>query len=29
MLILFCIAVVWIVSRKPFVQVTDKIAHLV
>lgn len=29
LLILFCIIVVWIVSRKPFVQMTDKIAHLV
>ena len=28
LLILFCIAVVWVVSRKPFVRVTDKIAHL-
>ncbi len=29
LLILFCIAVVWVVSRKPFVRLTDKIAHLV
>lgn len=29
LLLLFCIAVVWILSRKPFVIVTDKIAHLV
>lgn len=29
LLILFCIAVVWIVSRKPFVRVTDRIANLV
>ena len=28
LLLLFCMALVWIVSRKPFVQVTDKIAHL-
>lgn len=28
LLILFCIVVVWTVSRKPFVKVTDKIAHL-
>ena len=29
LLLLFCIAVVWILSRKPFVMITDKIAHLV
>lgn len=29
LLILFCFMIVWIVSRKPFVQVTNKIAHLV
>ena len=29
LLILFCLAVVWLVSRRPFVRVTDKIAHLV
>lgn len=29
LLLLFCVAIVWIVSRKPFVQVTNKIAHLV
>lgn len=29
LLILFCFIIVWIVSRKPFVQVTNKIAHLV
>lgn len=29
LLLLFCMAVVWVVSRKPFVRVTDKIAHLV
>lgn len=28
LLILFSIAVVWVVSRKPFVRITDKIAHL-
>ena len=29
LLLAFCLAVVWLVSRKPFVQVTNKIAHLV
>lgn len=29
LLILFCFIIVWIVSRKPFVQMTNKIAHLV
>lgn len=29
LLILFCLALVWGVSRKPFVRLTDKIAHLV
>lgn len=29
LLVLFCLAVVWLVSRRPFVRVTDKIAHLV
>lgn len=29
LLILFCLAVVWLVSRRPFVRITDKIAHLV
>lgn len=29
LLILFCIAVVWLVSRRPFVEVTDRIAHLI
>lgn len=29
LLILFCIALVWAVSRKPFVRLTEKIAHLV
>lgn len=27
-LILFCIGLVWVVSRKPFVLFTDKVAHL-
>lgn len=28
LLILFCLALVWITSRKPFVFVTDKVSHL-
>lgn len=28
LLIAFCLSLVWLVSRKPFVQVTNKIAHL-
>ena len=28
LLILFCLALVWIASRKPFVFVTDKVSHL-
>lgn len=28
LLIVFCLALVWVVSRKPFVQFTNKIAHL-
>lgn len=29
LLILFCLFLVWLLSRKPFVRVTDKISHLV
>lgn len=29
LLIVFCLALVWIVSRKPFVLLTNKIAHMV
>lgn len=29
LLIVFCLAVVWLVSRKPFVQFTNKVAHLI
>lgn len=29
LLLIFCIALVWIVSRRPFVQLTNKIAHLI
>lgn len=29
LLILFCLLLVWVLSRKPFVRVTDRISHLI